>query len=66
MKEVSVNMMCIAMDAKTIDLRKWVGVGLIGRFATIWNRIGLEAPYAIFLSPRRLASTAADESERLT
>jgi hypothetical protein len=66
LKEVSINMMCIATDAKTIDLRKWAGVALIGRFATVQNRIGLEGPYAIFLSPRRLASTAADESGRLT
>jgi hypothetical protein len=59
-------MMCIATDAKTIDLRKWAGVVLIGWFATVQNRIGLKGPYAIFLSPRRLASTAADESGRST
>jgi hypothetical protein len=62
----SINMICIATDAKTIDLRKWAGVALIGRFVTIQNRIGLEGPYAIFLSPRRLASTEADESGRST
>jgi hypothetical protein len=66
MREVLINMMCIATDAKTIDLRKWVGVALIGQFARVQNRIGLEGLYAIFLSPRRLASTAADESERST
>jgi hypothetical protein len=27
-------MMCIATDAKTIDLRKWAGAALIGQFAT--------------------------------
>jgi hypothetical protein len=63
-KEASINMMCIATDAETIDLRKWAGVALIGRFATVQNRIGLKEPYVIFLSPRRLASTAADESVR--
>jgi hypothetical protein len=59
-------MMYIATHAKTINLRKWVGVALIGRFATVQNRIGLDGPYAIFLPPRRLASTAADESGRST
>jgi hypothetical protein len=48
LKEVSVNMMCIATDAKTIHLRKWAGIALIGRFATVQNRIDLEGPYAIF------------------